>query len=293
MLQKDTYFEKTEIKGEPAATPRDGAAPDRPRVGEDTPASFGKTKKDSPATSRKEGGGGGGGGAPDRPWVGERTSPAEPGDEAKRAVAKALERTKTKLGTGNIAYNAPKSMQLGETVPITLRLSKTATIPELKARITEPGEKLGATIRVSEKMRAILTGPPSAFDITPSFDPQMPQELSDDGVNEWTWDVTAKSPGTYRLHLVIFAEVEAAGERAAGELRTFDEPLLVNVTFGQRLAGFVGSNWQWLWTVIVAPAAVVIATRWRKRRKGSWFADRLSRYSWGSSGGESGKGLTG
>ena len=63
--------------------------------------------------------------------------------------------------------------------------------------------------------------------------------------------MTAKDVGSHKLHLVIFAVVD----NSMAELRSFDQPIVVNVTIGQKVARFVGGNWQWLWAVILAPLA--------------------------------------
>ena len=96
----------------------------------------------------------------------------EPG--GKQAVDSAVDRLKSGLGAGNIAYNAPESMRLDETVTVSLKLSKLASIIQLKAQLTNPGEKRGAEIMVGPKMRAMLSGARSAFDIVRLFRPIPP-----------------------------------------------------------------------------------------------------------------------
>ena len=58
-------------------------------------------------------------------------------------------------------------------------------------------------------------------------------------------------------------------------VRTFDRTIEVKVSVGQRLAGFVGNNWQWLWAVVVVPVGGLIVSRIRGRRNRPWDPGKL------------------
>jgi hypothetical protein len=60
---------------------------------------------------------------------------------------------------GNIAFNAPRSMNLEDTALIQLVLSLAKPIEELKKMIKAEGEREGARIRISNRMEARLSGP--------------------------------------------------------------------------------------------------------------------------------------
>ena len=102
----------------------------------------------------------------------------------------------------------------------------------------------------------------------------MPRRISDEGVYSWQWDVTAKSTGNHKLHLVVTAVVESGGIISADDVLVFDTPITIDVTLRQRVASFVGSNWQWLWAVLLAPLAAFVVARFRGKDRGSSFADK-------------------
>jgi len=47
-------------------------------------------------------------------------------------------------------------------------------------------------------------------------------------------------------------------------IRTFDRRVMIQVTWAKRLSGFLGQNWQWLWTAILLP---LVAWLWGKHNK--------------------------
>jgi len=59
---------------------------------------------------------------------------------------------------GTIAFNAPTNINIDDSPQIQLILSLAETVEKLKQSITEEGEKVGATIRVSDRMKACLSG---------------------------------------------------------------------------------------------------------------------------------------
>ncbi len=63
-----------------------------------------------------------------------------------------------KMQFGAIAFNVPKNINIEDSPQIQLILSLAETIEELKILLTEEGYKIGATIRVSDRMEARLTG---------------------------------------------------------------------------------------------------------------------------------------
>ncbi|MEA3274987.1 MAG: hypothetical protein U9Q81_06800 [Pseudomonadota bacterium] len=74
------------------------------------------------------------------------------------AQLSAIDRTLREMTYGNIAFNAPSPMNLQDTEVIQLALSARETIDELKSEIIEKGEKIGAKVRISDRMEARLTG---------------------------------------------------------------------------------------------------------------------------------------
>ncbi len=165
-----------------------------------------------------------------------------------------------RLRRGNIAFNAPTTLGLGSSAEVQLVLSARDSIRELKKRITEIGEIRGATVKFSPKMDAHLTG--IHFKIEP-ITPET-QAVGGQEATEWRWEVEPTETGSHSLHLTLSAYIRLSGESTTYTVRTFESTMKVRVTWFGRVSGFMSSNWQWLWAVIVAPLAAW-AYRLRKR----------------------------
>ena len=154
-----------------------------------------------------------------------------------------------KLAVGNIAFNAPQTMNLHNTALIQLKLGLTTPTEELKRLIEAEGEKEGARIQVSDRMEARLTGPNFAISaITPET-----QAVSRSAITEWKWEVKPNSGGRQNLHLTLSAVLNIDGAPTPRVIRTFDKIIEIEVTWDQRVRSFFENNWQWLWAAVIIP----------------------------------------
>jgi len=153
-------------------------------------------------------------------------------------------------------------MRLGQTAHIQLLLSPTESIPDLQRKITALGAKEGAVIRVSPLMEARLTG--FHFNINARTPERQP--VSNDAPTEWDWDVEPTKTGNQELHLTLTAILSVGGHDRPRTVRTFDKVLAVNVTWYDRMSGFVSDNWKWLWTAILVPVGLWAAHRYQARK---------------------------
>ncbi len=155
------------------------------------------------------------------------------------------------LEWGNIAFNTPQSMNLGDTAIIQLVLGLDTKIEDLKQKIEATGKKEGASIRVSDRMEARLSGPNFAITaIAPEIQPVSRSESTN-----WEWEVKPQGQGHQNLHLTLSAVIEIDGTSTRKLIRTFSRDIEVEVTRRQWIAAFLEKNWQWLWTAALVPIA--------------------------------------
>lgn len=163
------------------------------------------------------------------------------------------------LKFGSIAFNVPANVNIEDSFQIQLILSLAADSEKLKLSIIEEGEKEGATVKVSNRMEARLTG--AKFQIA-TITPEI-QAVSEISETVWRWEIFPKEEGKHKLHLAMLAFVEIDGNNTPRTVTTFHKIIIVDVTTKQKLWYFFKNNWQWLWIAILVP----IATGLWKRRK--------------------------
>lgn len=169
------------------------------------------------------------------------------------------------LEKANIAFNVPEKLNLKQTAQIELLLSMRESAETLRNAIEAEGAREGATIKVSKRMEASLTG--ADFQIT-EITPKEQAVGSIETVN-WKWDVKPTSLGQHPLHLTLTALVSIDGATTRRAIRTFDKTIKVNVTATQWAEDFVAKNWQWLWAAIVLPLAGGVWKQWKPKGKSS------------------------
>lgn len=161
---------------------------------------------------------------------------------------------------GNIVFNTPDTMKFGETRGIQLLLSPKLTFQELEKQLEKSGEVRRRRIRISQVMEANLTGRGFKIDpITVAL-----QLVNPDGVTEWRWEVTSLEAGRHNLYLTMNAILEIDGKELPHTIQTLYEVIEVQVTWQQRVSGFVAEHWKWLWTAIVVP---LVGWLWERRKQ--------------------------
>lgn len=169
---------------------------------------------------------------------------------------------------GNIAYNVPSKIRLGDTAIIELILGLESTIDELQQMIEAVGEKYGARIQVSNLMEASLSGPHFAITVVT---PEM-QAVTRTDITKWKWEIEPKSAGSHNLHLTLSVLIYIEGESVPRMIRTFDKKIEVKVTWYKIVGLFITNNWKDLYTIILIPVGGggviwIIRNMWRSMRK--------------------------
>lgn len=176
----------------------------------------------------------------------------------------AVDRALASLPEGNIAFNAPQTMVLGQSYPIYLLLSPQASVQnlrqELQQQLAGAQNLQGAAIQITPEMEARLTG--ENFSITAEGSER--QLVTGEGETRWNWDVTPRRVGTGELHLTLSVFLNVNGGAVPRSIHTFDRQITVSVTWGQRFSDFFGGHWEWILVVIILPVAKWL---WDKRRK--------------------------
>lgn len=202
-------------------------------------------------------------------YISPVSPPAQVPSSALADHFRAIDEILASLEWGNIAFNTPQSMNLGDTAIIQLVLGLDTEIEDLKQKIEATGKKEGASIRVSDRMEARLSGPNFAITaIAPEIQPVSKSESTN-----WEWEVKPQAQGRQNLHLTLSALIEVDGTSTLKLIRTFSRNIEFEVTRRQWIVAFLEKNWQWLWTAALVPIAGWL---W-SRRKGKGNAARSDR----------------
>jgi hypothetical protein len=192
--------------------------------------------------------------------IGTKTQAPPPPERPRyAAVFEAVDDALKELARGNIAFNVPDAMNLGDIETIVLLVSPALPVGTLQRMIEEKGTIEGHQgIRLSETMQARLIGN-GVTPITPEE-----QAVSGQEPTRWEWQVRAVDQNVQLLHLSLNAILRIEGESVPRTVQTFRKEIRVRVTPGQRVATFLKGNWQWLWATILFPIGTWL---WKRRQK--------------------------
>lgn len=171
----------------------------------------------------------------------------------------------SRMDTANAVFNAPDSMQYQHTRIIELVLSPSVTVADLRRELSDRADIDTATVLVSNRMKAELKG--SGFRIDP-LQPEL-QAVSSRQPTRWRWEVTPLEDGRKRLHVSLTAPIRIEGSDTSVEIKTLDRQIEVHVSTSQRVERFVSNNWEWLWSVLVAPPIALLVWGPLKKRVGT------------------------
>jgi hypothetical protein len=203
--------------------------------------------------------------APPQPQAPPTPTPTSP---PTRTPTSPLDLQLKKMVQGNIAFNNPEKMQVGETEPIDVKLAVTIPADELMGLLTAAGKRESASLEVSDHMQATLTGG-AAFDVSPTG-PQS-QWISKDTPTAWHWLATPKLTGPQFLTLTVDAIITINGDKDTRNITTLTRPIEVDVAHPHNEEEWVawikdqGEAFGWGWGALAAVIAVVTGF-WHKMR---------------------------
>lgn len=166
------------------------------------------------------------------------------------------------LKKANIAFNAPETMKVNETVPIILLMSKALSGKDLSLKLSNlisDSSKIGKTywdiVKVSTKMEAHLSG--LGFIVKPIT--PVAQLVREEKDTRWEWSVLAEEAGLRTLYLTLNAYVEYRDEKTTQTIQTYRKSVFVYVKPIDAIWAWINKNISWLTGLIGVIIGVVFA----------------------------------
>lgn len=173
-----------------------------------------------------------------------------------------IQNEERKLRDSKIVFNPPTEMREQKTEVVQARISFDDIGAALREGLKGRGQIQEEALKVSEIMKVTLTGDGNAFLIQTIGEEE--QVVSGKPYAQWEWRVTPLQSGDQVLTLSATAKIylEGRGEKST-QPTTLSKEILVKVDRWYSAQQFLANNWQWLWAVVVVPAAGLL---WRLRK---------------------------
>jgi hypothetical protein len=209
--------------------------------------------------------------------IDETAKPPMPPDASVSSTDEAMSEVDRKLDAlplGNIAFNTPESIPLGETAEIELLVSMKEAEEALRQAVHGPGPVETSSALLAPQMEAKVTG--LGFHIE-AITPER-QAVSHTQETRWRWQIEPIKSDTLELNLTLSAIIKVEGEPTARTIRTFEKTIVVKVPFTKRLTTAMSNNIELLTTVVLLPVAggTWRFVRRRKRRQSAAPDDEIS-----------------
>jgi hypothetical protein len=158
---------------------------------------------------------------------------------------------------GRLLFNPPDRMELGQTVRVEVRLTRTLELDaELLEHLGGPGEPQLEEIPTAPLMAVTLKG--DGFRITAYSDEE--QGVTQGGITTWEFDIRALERGSQRLLMCVSLRIPVPGQPLEHKSIPVREAMIdVQVGTPALVAHFVSSNWQWFIGTAIAIVAVLVA----------------------------------
>lgn len=153
-----------------------------------------------------------------------------------------------KLSLGQILFNPPNEMKVGQSDRIEVRISQNLKI-DIHNNLKGKGLPEIFINKVSPFMKVRLSG--NDFDIITLHEEG--QIVSKDDYTEWAWDVMPLKAGIKALHLLISVRIQMSLREEKKDFPIIDKDVKVNVNPIYTTKRFIKNNWKWIATALILP----------------------------------------
>ena len=145
------------------------------------------------------------------------------GEEARPEYLSRVDRLLDVMEFDKITILAPGRMNIDDDVQVKVSLRLANSIEMLRLSIVNEALKVGAKVKVSDKMAVLLSG--DSFKISPRGPAE--QEVSRFQQTDWKWDIQSRETGNHEIHLTVIVIFEVDGKLASRAIRSFDKIIKV------------------------------------------------------------------
>jgi hypothetical protein len=177
-----------------------------------------------------------------------------------------MEQAYAQLREGQLAFNPPQEMRLGESAVVRLRLTRYANVaaPTLVAGLGSDRRVLTDTVRVGSTMRAQLSGDTFQVESLSSEE----QLVVGDAYNEWAWRVAPQAGGRHALTLRISAVITVDREKMIRDFPVKETTVTVQVSLMRTVGQALGNHWKELLGMLVPTGSGAVGIWvWQKLRR--------------------------
>ena len=145
-----------------------------------------------------------------------------------------------KLLSASMIFTVPQKVNIRDDhFEAKLVIDPTKTLDVLAQQAPKENQKILENIKISETMTARIVAP--EFDVRSITNDK--QVILSNEPTIWLWSLKPKSPGLHEVHLTIWANVNASGEKGDRQLKIFEKMLFVEITWGQVITNWIDANW--------------------------------------------------
>ena len=187
---------------------------------------------------------------------------------APQSVPRTVDEALDNLRAASVTFNSPDKARVDEQFIVEAKLSTQLHPVEMEVLVGKPGHHEVATLKVSDRMAATLSGG-STFEVAPAG----PQEqwVSDKETTDWNWQVLPKRGGEQFLILSFDVLISVNGKEGKRTINTFKRRINVDVSWPQTAMEWLefvkktGEDLSWIWATLLVPIGGGVWA-WIKRR---------------------------